>query len=330
MISYIPLNRILRWMNATLPPDDVILALERISGGKLTRHRDLATLIDLSRRAQCGDLLADLSFHAKFVANSSRTLTRIGPDAESAQALSAEMQKELETVRTLAGQLLAHGPEEQRTAFEETYFRLTPEALQNCLALCYDLSWYKNWLLDTSPNRIVKKPSSAVWRGALIVLVIGAVFWLGSVNTRAILANNLLVGGTLSLDTTLPAAVEQQIYREWSGLGIVMIAGYVLVLAAGIVFLIRSPFRLRDHGWLMMSAILLFLFVPVEVYVMVLDVRMILMAFTDGGTLPAFRELFLARLSALGGAPLVAVLCYYTIIALAVIQPFRRQSGASR
>jgi len=317
-------------MNATLPPDDVMLALESISGGKLTRHRDLAALIDLSQRAQRGDLLADLSFHAKFVANSSRTLTRIGPDAESAQALSAEMQKELETVKNLAGQLLAHGSDEQRKVFEETYFRLTPEALQNCLALCYDLSWYKNWLLETSPNRVLKKQSSAVWRGALIVLVIGTILWLGSVNARAVLANELLVRGTLTLNAAISPEVERQIYREWSGLGIVMIIGYVLVLAAGMVFLFRSPFRLRDHGWLMMSAILLFLFVPVEVYVMVLDVRMILMAFVDGGTLPAFRELFIARLGALGGAPLVAVLCYYTIIALAVIQPFRRQSGAYR
>ncbi len=203
----------------------------KVFRGKLTRHRDLAALIDLSQRAQRGELRAELSLHAKFVANSSRTLTRIGPDAESAQALSAEMQKELDTVKNLAGQLLAHGSDEQRKVFEETYFRLTPEALQNCLALCYDLSWYKNWLLDTSPNRVVKKQSSAVWRGALIVLVIGTILWLGSVNARAVLANGLLVRETLTLDAANSPEAERQIYREWSGLGIVMIIGYVLVLA---------------------------------------------------------------------------------------------------
>jgi|GEM_PF-262652 len=330
MISYIPLNRILHWMNATLPPHDVMLALESISGGKLTRHRDLEALIELAQRTQRGDLLADLSFHAKFVAKSSRTLARIGPDAEGARGLSAEMQKELETVKSLAGQLLAQGSEEQRAAFEESYFRITPEALQNCLALCSDLSWYKNWLLDTKPTRVVKKTSSALWRGALFVLIIGAILWLGSLNARAVVADNILVRGTLTLDPAVLPAVEQQVYREWSGLGIVMIAGYALVLVSAIVFLISSPFRLRENGWLMMSAILLFLFVPVEVYVMVLDVRMMVMEFVHGGTLTAFREIFIARLSALGGAPLVAVLCYYTIIALAVVQPFRRQSGVSR
>jgi hypothetical protein len=80
----------------------------------------------------------------------------------------------------------------------------------------------------------------------------------------------------------------------------------------------------------MMSAILLFVFVPVEVFVTVIDIRMILLEFVEGGSLPVFRELFLARISALAGAPLVAALCYYTIIALAVFQPFRRRSEASR
>lgn len=317
-------------MNATLPPHDVMLALESISGGKLTRHRDLEALIELSQHAQRGDLLADLSFHAKFVANSSRTLKRIGPDAEGAQSLSAEMQKALDTVKDLAGQLLAHGSGEQRKAFEETYFSLTPGALQNCLALCYDLSWYKNWLLDTRPARVVEKTSSVVWRVALVALIVGAILWLGSLNARAILAGGLLVPGTLTLDAALLPDVEMQVYREWSALGIAMMLGYALVLVSAVVFLASSPFRLREHGWLMMCAILLFLFVPVEVYAMVLDVRMVLMVFGHGGTLPAFREIFIARLSALGGAPLVAVLCYLTIIVLAVIQPFRRRSGVSR
>jgi hypothetical protein len=38
-----------------------------------------------------------------------------------------------------------------------------------------------------------------------------------------------------------------------------------------------------------------------------------------------FRELFIARVTALAGTPMIALLCYYTIIALAVFQPLRRK-----
>ncbi len=317
-------------MNTNPPPADVMLALETLSGGKLIRRRDLLTLIELARQAQCDDVLADLSFHAKFVANSSRTLQRIGPGAEGADVLAAEMQKGIERVKTLTGEVLRHGTDEQRATFDAEYFRLTPEALQNVFALCSDLRWYKNWLLDTSPRRALHNVSSAVWRGALFVLLIGAIFWLGAIFARAVLANDLLVPGTVALDPNIPSAVEYHVYRQLSYLGIVMIVGYLLVLLGSVVFLARSPFRLREHGWLMTAAILLYVFVPVEVFTMVLDLRMIMMALGDGGNLFALREIFLARVSALAGAPLVGVLCYYTIILLAVVQPFRQRTGGTR
>jgi hypothetical protein len=309
-------------------PADVMHALESFSGGKLTRHRDMATLIGLAQRSHRDDLLADLSFHAKFVTGTSRTLQRIGPEGTGAAALSTEMQNGLENVKTLASTLLQDGTEAERSKFDETYFRLTPESLQDLLALCSDLGWYKNWLLDTQQRTHAGAPSSIVWRGALIVIALGALLWLGSVHARALLANDLLVPGTLTLDRSVLPAVERHVYHQLAVQAIAMIPGYLLVLMGSIVFLARSPFRLKEHGWLMMSSILLFIFVPVEVFTMVLDVRMVLLEFFGNGDLAAFRELFLARASALAGAPLIAQLCYYTILVLAAVQPFRKQSGA--
>ena len=307
-------------------PADVLRALDSFSGGKLTRHRDTETLIALAQHSHREDLLADLSFHAKFVSGTSRTLQRIGPDGSGAAGLSAEMQHGLEKVKALTDELLRTGTEADRTHFEGTYFRLTPDALQNLFALCSDLAWYKNWLLDTQPKGRVRP--SVVWRGAIIVIGVGALLWLGSVHARALLANDLFVPGTLTLDPTVPPAVERHIYHQLAVQALSMIPGYVLVLLGSIVFLARSPLRLKEHGWLMMSAILLFIFVPVEVFTMVLDVRMVLLEFFGNGQLAEFRALFLARMQALAGAPLIAQLCYYTIFVLIALQPFRKQTGA--
>jgi hypothetical protein len=314
-------------MNNNLSPANVLRALEALSGGKLTRHQDTEALIALAQRAHREDLLADMSFHAKFVAGTYRTLQRIGPEAEGAAGLSTEIQRALEKVKALTGELLQGGAEADRSRFENTYFPLTTEAMQNLLALCSDLAWYKNWLIDTQPKRPVR--SSVAWRFALITIASGALLWLGSVHARALLANDLLEPGTLTLRQAVPPAVERHIYHQLTVQTLLMIPGYVLVLLGSIVFLARSPYRLKEHGWLMMSAILLFLFVPVEVFTMVLDVRMILMEFFGNAQLPEFRELFMARMQALAGAPLIAHLCYYTIIVLAVVQPFRKQPEAS-
>ncbi|CAG0961515.1 hypothetical protein ANRL2_00917 [Anaerolineae bacterium] len=314
-------------MNHYNSPADVLHALDTLSGGRLTRHRDMETLIALAQRSRHQDLLADLSFHAKFVTGTSRTLHRIGPEGTGAPALSTEMQNGLEKVKSLVRDLLLEGTAADRQQFDATYFQLTPESLQHLLALCADLGWYKNWLLDTRTH--AGERSSVAWRAALIAIAVGAVLWLGSVHARALLANDLLVPGTLTMDATVPPVVERHIYHQLATQALTMIPGYLLVLAGSIVFLARSPYRPKEHGWLMMSAILLFLFVPVEAFTMVLEVRMVLLEFTGSGGLDQFRELFLARMQALAGAPLIAQLCYYTIIVLLAVQPFRKQHGRS-
>jgi hypothetical protein len=105
---------------------------------------------------------------------------------------------------------------------------------------------------------------------------------------------------------------------------------YVIVLITGVIVLVKSPFALREHGWLMMSAILLYLFVPVEIYTMVLDLRMVhLVFFATGVELSQLREVFLARVGALAGVPIIALFCYYTIFVLIVFQPFRRKTATT-
>jgi hypothetical protein len=90
------------------------------------------------------------------------------------------------------------------------------------------------------------------------------------------------------------------------------------------VFLATSPFKLKEHGWLLMSAILLYLFVPMEIFTFYLDAKMIYHEFMTTADNTVFRELFSARVAALSGAPIIAMLCYYTIICLSVFQPFKK------
>jgi amino acid transporter len=167
-----------------------------------------------------------------------------------------------------------------------------------------------------------------VWRVALLLTVLSSIAWLGSANVRILIGNDLLQPGTLEFDQYLPPDAEREIYRLLSIASIVMIVAYLVTLVSSIVFLATGPFRFKDHPWLLMSAILFYLFVPVEIFTIVLDVRMIYDEFFTTADNAVFRELFLARVGALAGAPLVAMLCYYTIIGLAVFQPFRKRGNS--
>jgi hypothetical protein len=160
------------------------------------------------------------------------------------------------------------------------------------------------------------------WRIALFVLIVGSIFWLGGVNIRAIIGNDLLKIGTLEFEEYVPPDAEREIFRLMSFSSLVIIAGYLVVLISSTVVLVTSPLKLKDHGWLLMSAILFYVFVPVELFTMYIDARMIHAEFFTTADNHVFRELFISRVAALDGAPFIALLCYYTIIAIVIFRPF--------
>ena len=163
------------------------------------------------------------------------------------------------------------------------------------------------------------------WQIALFVFILSSMLWQGSTHMRAIIGNDLLKFGTLEFEEYIVPDAEGEIYRLLSFASLLVIGSYIVALVSSVVFLATSPFKFREHGWLLMSAILFYLFVPVEIFTMVLDGRMIYAEFFTTADNEVFRELFSARLGALAGAPFVATLCYYTIIGLAVFQPLKKK-----
>jgi hypothetical protein len=170
-------------------------------------------------------------------------------------------------------------------------------------------------------------PSPRTARVALLFMIIGAIVWLGGVNIRAIMGNDMLKPGSLTFEEYVAPEAEREIYRLISFASVAVMISYATVLVSGSVFLATSELRLKENGWLMISAILFYAFVPVELFTMVLDARMVYMEFFTTAGNDVFRELFVARVAALAGAPLIALLCYYTIIVLAVFRPFRTHQG---
>jgi hypothetical protein len=167
--------------------------------------------------------------------------------------------------------------------------------------------------------------NSSSWRIALFIFIVSGTLWLGGAHIRAMIGNDLLKFGTLEFEEYIAPDAEREIFRLLSVASISVVASYLVAVASSIVFLVTCPFKLKEHGWLMMSAILFYLFVPVEAFTMYLDGKMIYQEFFTTADNQAFRELFVARVGALAGTPFIGTLCYYTIIALAVFQPMKKK-----
>ena len=172
------------------------------------------------------------------------------------------------------------------------------------------------------------KARSVVARCALVVMVLGAVTWLGGINVRASVGFSLLQFGTLEFKPNIDPGIERAVFSLVAQSSMILNSAYALLLVATIVWMRAARPDFRAEGWLMIASILFFAFVPVEIYTMVLDVRIWMLDAAGSNDLVEFRKLFIHRLAALSGVPMIALLSYYTGIALVVFRPLRRpQAG---
>ena len=167
----------------------------------------------------------------------------------------------------------------------------------------------------------MQKQSSKV---SLFVLLVSAIVWLGAVNVRALIGNELLNFGTLDFKEHLDAELEREVFRLISLTSVIVIGGYLATFVSAVVFARTTTLKFKQNGWLMMSTILFFIFSPVEFYTLILDWKMIALDFFSNPTLTEFRILFIHRLAALAGVPMIALLSYYTIIGLAIWRPMKK------
>lgn len=126
----------------------LLFRLRSFSGNRLTREQDLGTLLELGSASDRTAILEDLSFLAKFLSRTHGIMQRIGAKGDGYDALAREFQDSLQRASGLIRQLLEGAPAEVRQEMTATYLGLSHECLANLLALLYDLSWYKNWLID--------------------------------------------------------------------------------------------------------------------------------------------------------------------------------------
>ncbi|HXX62893.1 MAG TPA: hypothetical protein VEO56_03770 [Bacteroidota bacterium] len=117
------------------------------------RREDLGVLLDLGLALALRPTLDELSFHAKAVDRTQRIIKRIGHDAQGYDLLARELNDAVQRVLALLRVLLGGDSGEARTRFEERYFPMTAGGFENLLALCHDLAWYKNWLIDNGSGR---------------------------------------------------------------------------------------------------------------------------------------------------------------------------------
>lgn len=164
---------------------------------------------------------------------------------------------------------------------------------------------------------------------ALTILIAASIFWLGGINVRALIGNELLNYDQFDFRTSIPPDRENTLFQMISNSSILISISYFFVLVSAVWFIATTSFKIKENGWLLMCSILFFLFVPVEIYTNYLDIKFTIEFFSNPPNHDKLLKIFGERLGALSGVPVIALLCYYTIIPIAVFRPLKRPGNVN-
>lgn len=178
-----------------------------------------------------------------------------------------------------------------------------------------------------------------ILRASIMFVVFAGALWLGGTVYRALIAYELFIPGTLEFDPAVQPAQEQTIYQLIFASSMMVLIAYSITLIALITVLWRIPLRVKENGWLLMAALLVFIFIPVEIFTGYLDIHFFWLwdwtkdameaqgpqAFLDVQT--ELRKTISHRIGALAGLPVMAALCYVTAALVVIWQPMRKRRG---
>ncbi len=128
---------------------ELLQRLESLASKNLSYRNEVGILIELAHQNNKLQTLDDLSFYAKFAHKTFGIMKRIGKDADGYDKLSKEFGDCAGKSKNLVNELLALASDETKKEFDAQFLSMSPTAFQNLLALFYDLSWYKNFLIDS-------------------------------------------------------------------------------------------------------------------------------------------------------------------------------------
>ena len=154
--------------------------------------------------------------------------------------------------------------------------------------------------------------------------LLSGTLWLGSYMVRMVLSYQLY-----DIDMNLASYLNESNIKEIlitiiPAINITFVL-YIVFIISFSLFLIFSNMKLREKGWLFIIAMIIYLTLPFEAYLMIIDYKVIMaLNFSEVTNNNYAISLIKERFIKLNGFPIIIFLSYCTTIYFLLFKPFTR------
>jgi hypothetical protein len=157
----------------------------------------------------------------------------------------------------------------------------------------------------------------------LFLFVASGAIWLGSYITRLSLFYQIFQPSEFVLKEFVTNQNIAGIFQTLiAGVSINLIF-YIVMIISFVLFLFTSKLNLKLNGWLFISTVLIFVSLPFELYLMLIDYKLVMMVLNDNIDSQEVLNLVVKRFAVLSSFPIVEILSYFAVIYLFLFQPLK-------
>src|SRR5574338_499042 len=166
---------------------------------------------------------------------------------------------------------------------------------------------------------------STVSKVLAVLSLISASIWIGSYLSRLFLVYQIFEGPDLILKSYVNDANVEGILISIMPALVVHFVAFIFMIVTSILFIATSKLNLRNNGWLFIILVAILITLPFEIYLMIIDLKIILMLQSTSFDSNAILFLLRDRIKVLSSYSIVAILTYLSFYYFIVFQPLTKK-----
>lgn len=166
---------------------------------------------------------------------------------------------------------------------------------------------------------------STVSKVLAVLSLMSASIWIGSYLSRLFLVYQIFEGPDLILKSYVNDANVEGILISIMPALVVHLVAFIFMIMTSILFIATSKLNLRNNGWLFIILVAILITLPFEIYLMIIDLKIILMLQSTSFDSNAILFLLRDRIKVLSSYSIVAILTYLSFYYFIVFQPLTKK-----
>jgi len=154
-----------------------------------------------------------------------------------------------------------------------------------------------------------------------IALTSGSI-WLGAYVSRLLTTFQMFEETEYALKNYLINENLSTIFQTTFPLVNLTFYTYIVMIISFTFFLIFTKMKLKEHGWLLIISLIIYLTLPFESILLMIDYKLIVLFLNEQFGPEEILKLVIERMSKLNSFPIILILSYLTIPFFLVFKPF--------